>query len=108
MMNSLGLYYRLAGMSQEGQQRVMTRIKISAKGQITLPGRIRRRLSLQQGDCLDAKIDGERIILTPRRARRVRLRIVRGPVTGLPVLTCGPDALKLTTKQVREILADFP
>ena len=84
------------------------RTKISTKGQVVLPSRIRRRLGLQAGDSLDAEMEGERIILTPRRARRGSARIVKDTVTGLPVLTAGADAAKLTSEQVREILADFP
>jgi len=82
--------------------------KVSTKGQVVLPGPIRRRFGLQPGDSLDAEMEGERIILTPRRARRGNVRIVKDPVTGLPVLTAGADAAKLTSEQVREILADFP
>jgi hypothetical protein len=69
---------------------------------------MRLRLGLQPGDSLDAELKGEQIILTPRRARRGSARIAEDPVTGLPVLTAGVDAAKLTSKQVREILADFP
>jgi AbrB family looped-hinge helix DNA binding protein len=82
--------------------------KISTKGQVVLPSGIRRRLGLQPGDALDADLDGERIVLTPRRSRRATARIVKDPVTGLPVLTAGADAATLTSEQVREILAEFP
>ena len=84
------------------------RTKVSTKGQVVLPSPIRHRLGLQPGDSLDAELEGQRIILTPRRARRASARIVKDPVTGLPVLTAGADAAKLTGEQVREILADFP
>ena len=84
------------------------RTRVSTKGQVVLPSPIRLRLGLQPGDSLDAELEGQRIILTPRRARRASARIVKDPVTGLPVLTAGADAAKLTGEQVREILADFP
>ena len=84
------------------------RTKVSTKGQVVLPSRMRQRLGLQPGDSLDAELDGERIILTPRRARRGTARIVKDPMNGLPVLTAGADAAKLTSEQVREILAEFP
>jgi AbrB family looped-hinge helix DNA binding protein len=84
------------------------RTKVSTKGQVVLPSRIRRRLGLQPGDSLDAELEGERIILTPRRTGRGTARIVKDPVTGLPVLTAGTDAAILTSEQVHEILADFP
>ena len=82
--------------------------KVSTKGQVVLPSRIRRRLGLQPGDSLEAKLEGERIVLTPRRASRRNARIVKDPITGLPVLTAGADAPRLTSAQVRKILADFP
>ena len=82
--------------------------KVSTKGQVVLPSRIRRRLGLQPGDSLDAELEGERIILIPRKALRGSARIIKDPVTGLPVLTAGADAAKLTSEQVREVLADFP
>jgi AbrB family looped-hinge helix DNA binding protein len=84
------------------------RTRISTKGQVVLPSRVRRRLGLQPGDSLDAELEGERIILIPRRVRRGSARIIKDPVTGLPVLTAGADAAKLTSEQVREILAEFP
>jgi AbrB family looped-hinge helix DNA binding protein len=84
------------------------RTKVSTKGQVVLPSRIRLKLGLQPGDPLDAELDGERIILTPQRARRGSARIVMDPITGLPVLSAGADAAKLTSEQVSEILADFP
>jgi AbrB family looped-hinge helix DNA binding protein len=82
--------------------------KVSTKGQVVLPLPVRRRLGLQAGDALDAKIESGRIILSPRKKKPPRARIVNDPVTGSPVLTAGPGAPKLTHKQVQEILADFP
>jgi AbrB family looped-hinge helix DNA binding protein len=82
--------------------------KVSTKGQVVLPSRIRRRLGLQPGDSLDAELEGERIVLIPRKARRGSARIIKDPITGLPVLTAGADAAKLTSEQVREILTEFP
>ena len=34
--------------------------------------------------------------------------ILKDPITGLPVLSAGKGAPKLTNEQVRELLADFP
>jgi AbrB family looped-hinge helix DNA binding protein len=82
--------------------------KISTKGQVVLPQAIRRKMNLRAGDLLEARIEGERIVLTPRKKRSRKGRIVKDPLTGLPVLTAGPGAPKLTSKQVAEILADFP
>ncbi len=82
--------------------------KVSTKGQVVLPSPIRRRLGLREGDRLEARIEGERIVLIPGKRRVRRGRIVKDPVTGWPVLTAGPGAPKLTHKQVQELLADFP
>ena len=81
---------------------------VSTKGQVVVPSRIRRKLGLQPGDSLEARVEGQRIILTPRKVRPPKARIIRDPVTGLPVLTAGPKAAKVTSAEVREILADFP
>jgi AbrB family looped-hinge helix DNA binding protein len=82
--------------------------KISTKGQVVLPNPIRRKLGLRAGDSLDAKVEGDRIVLTPGKARSRKVGIIEDPVTGLPVLTAGPDAPRLTSKQVEDILAAFP
>jgi len=84
------------------------RTTVSTKGQVVVPSNIRRKLGLQPGDSLEASVEGLRIVLTPRRVHLRKARIVRDPVTGLPVLTAGPKAPKLTSAQVREVLADFP
>ena len=65
-------------------------------------------MNLRAGDQLDARIESERIVLIPRKKRSRKGRIIKDPLTGFPVLTAGPDAPKLTSKQVAEILAEFP
>jgi AbrB family looped-hinge helix DNA binding protein len=80
---------------------------ISTKGRVVLPSPTRRRLGLRAGDPLDAKVEGGRVVLTPSQARLRKVRIIEDPVTGLPVLTAGPDAPCLTSKQVEDILATF-
>ena len=84
------------------------RTTVSTKGQVVVPSSIRRKLGLQPGDSLEARVQGQHIVLTPRKVRPRNARIIRDPVTGLPVLTAGPKAPKLTSAQVREILSDFP
>jgi AbrB family looped-hinge helix DNA binding protein len=82
--------------------------KLSTKGQVVLPGRIRRKLGLEAGDSLDAKLEGGRLVLVPRRKPSRKARIIIDAVTGLPVLTAGPGACRLTSKQVREALDEVP
>jgi len=82
--------------------------RVSTKGQVVLPGPLRRRLDIRPGDPLDAKIEDGRIVLTPHKKRPHRVKLVIDPVTGLPALTAGPKAPKLSSKEVEEILANFP
>jgi len=82
--------------------------KVSTKGQVVLPGSLRRRLGIRAGDPLDAGIEAGRIVLTPRKLRPRRVRIIADQVTGLPVLSAGADAPALSSKEVEEILANSP
>ena len=81
---------------------------VSTKGQVVLPGPLRRRLDIRAGDPLDAEIEDGRIVLTPRRKPRSRAKIVIDQATGLPALSAGAMAPVLSTKEVDEILANFP
>lgn len=84
------------------------RATVSTKGQVVLPGPLRRRLGIRAGDALEAGIEGGRIVLTPATRRPRKLRIVADSVTGLPVLDAGPASQTMTSREVREILATFP
>lgn len=100
--------YRVVRIGSSWQDCLTVQIKLSTKGQVVLPNSIRRRLGLRLGDSLDAKIEGERIVLTPRRPRARKMSIVDDPLTGLPVLSAGTKPPSLTSKQVQEILSSFP
>ena len=82
--------------------------KVSTKGQVVLPGPLRRRLGILAGDPLDIYIEAGRIVLTPRKRRPRKVRIIVDSMTGLPVLHAGVDAAMLCSKEVDEILANFP
>jgi AbrB family looped-hinge helix DNA binding protein len=82
--------------------------KVSTKGQVVLPGPLRRRLGVRAGDPLDVKVESGSIVLTPRRKRPPKAKIVTDPVTGLPVLDAGHDAPAMSSREVEEILANFP
>jgi bifunctional DNA-binding transcriptional regulator/antitoxin component of YhaV-PrlF toxin-antitoxin module len=82
--------------------------KLSTKGQIVLAGAIRRRLGLQPGDSLEAKVQTGRVVLTARKRRSSKVTSLVDPITGLPVLSAGAGSQRLSSKQVREILAGFP
>jgi AbrB family looped-hinge helix DNA binding protein len=82
--------------------------RVSTKGQVVLPSPIRRKLGLRPGDSLEAEVKGGSVVLTPRRKRSRKPRIVIDTLTGLPALTAGPDAPILTSQEVEEMLSDFP
>jgi AbrB family looped-hinge helix DNA binding protein len=84
------------------------RTRVSTKGQVVIPRAVRDKLELRPGDALETRIDGHRIVLIPARKRSRKPRILRDPITGLPVLTAGENAPKLTSKRVAEILTEFP
>jgi AbrB family looped-hinge helix DNA binding protein len=44
----------------------MALVKIKEKYQVTLPAALREKAGLEVGDLLDAKVEGEKITLTPK------------------------------------------
>jgi AbrB family looped-hinge helix DNA binding protein len=86
--------------------------KLSTKGQVVLPASVRRRLALQAGDPLEISVEngdhGERIVIEPGAKRKGKWKIITDPLTGWPALKGPPGTPKLTSKRVKELLADFP
>jgi AbrB family looped-hinge helix DNA binding protein len=82
--------------------------KVSTKGQIVLPGPLRRKLDIRAGDPLDIFVERDRIVLTAPKRKHSTARVIEDPITGLPVIDAGSDAPVLTSKMVRELLVDFP
>jgi AbrB family looped-hinge helix DNA binding protein len=80
------------------------RVNVLSRGRISLPASIQEKLGLRPGQFLDARVEGGRITLTPRRIRSRKARILVDPITGLPVLSAGPGAPMLTSEQVGGIL----
>ena len=73
-----------------------------------LPQAIRRGVDLHPGDELDARVEGERIGLIPKKRKPRTGRIIKDPLTGFPVLAACKNSPELTSEDVAEILADFP
>jgi AbrB family looped-hinge helix DNA binding protein len=84
------------------------RTRVSTKGQVVIPRAVREKLQLRPGDILDTRVQKNCIILVPAKVRARKPRIRRDPITGFPVLTVGHNAPPLTSKQVAEMLAEFP
>jgi len=73
-----------------------------------IPQEISRKMNLRPGDKLDVRIEGERIVLIPKKKRTKVAYMVKEPLTGLPMLSAGENAPVLTSEEVAEILSDFP
>ena len=82
--------------------------KVSTKGQIVLPGPLRRKLGICAGDRLDIAVEKNRIVLSQPAKAKYEARIVEDPITGFTAIDLGPDAPVLTSEMVRELLVDFP
>ncbi len=82
--------------------------KVSTKGQIVIPGPLRRRLDIRAGDTLNIAVEKDRIVMTQASKPKYEARLVKDPVTGFLAIDLGPDAPTLTSEMVRELLTDFP
>ncbi len=78
--------------------------KVLRHGRVALPHSVRSKLRLRPGDPLEVTVRDGRIILTPR-TRRGKAQILIDTITGLPVLSAGPNAPMLTSEEVNEILS---
>jgi AbrB family looped-hinge helix DNA binding protein len=83
--------------------------KVSTKGNVQLPGSLRRRLGIKAGDSLEADVQEGNIVLRPKRKKKkYKTWIGKDPITGMAVLMAEEGAPKLTNEMVAELLADFP
>ncbi len=79
------------------------KVNLLSRGLVVVPAAVRRKLQLRPGDPLEVTVRDGRIVLTPQK-RRGKAKVIVDPITGLPVLSAGPDAPVLTSEQVNEIL----
>lgn len=45
----------------------METVRLSSKGQLVIPKKVRERLGIASGAVLDVRLEGESVVLTPRR-----------------------------------------
>jgi AbrB family looped-hinge helix DNA binding protein len=86
----------------------MLQARVSTEGQVHLPDEVREKLGIQPGDPLDVRIRAGCIVLVPQKSSELKAEIITDPVTGLPVLSLGPNAPILTSEEGAEMLIDFP
>ncbi len=81
---------------------------LSSKGQIVLPADARRRLGLKAGAKFACRVRDGEIVLTPTDLAARKPRLLTSKLTGLVYVKAEPGAPKVTSEQVRALLADFP
>lgn len=66
----------------------MSTVTVSSRGQIVLPKRIRDELSIHEGDRMEIRRDGNRIVLDPaaRHPKEKNWRAWRGTLAGTTAL----------------------
>lgn len=84
------------------------KLKLSTKGQVVLPVAVRSKYQLKAGDSLDLVLKETEFTVVPAKPKKRKGRIVTDPITGLPCLTFGPGAPKITKEMVDKLLEDFP
>jgi|GEM_PF-339435 len=83
-------------------------IRVSAEGHLILPSPLQDELGIRAGDSLNASIEDGKLVVMTQPKKKFKGKIVNDPVTGLPMLSFGPDAPILTQERIEEMLADFP
>ena len=84
------------------------KLKLSTKGQVVLPVAVRSKYQLKSGDSLELILKDDEFTLVPAKPKKRKGRIVTDPLTGLPCLTFGRGAPKITKEMVDRLLEDFP
>lgn len=82
----------------------MSSSRLSTKGQLVIPARLRKALNLRAGDKIDMKLEGQRLILQRGPVNGAKLR--RGRF-GRPVLVAAQGAPAMTTERVNALLAEI-
>jgi AbrB family looped-hinge helix DNA binding protein len=80
---------------------------LSSKGQVVLPKQARLRLRLRPGIRFFCRVEGGSIILTPEQHNEGHGRLITDSKTGLRI-TQSPAGTKVTSEDVRAVMADFP
>jgi len=79
----------------------MSTARLSTKGQLVIPTRLRKALDLQPGDKVLLTLEGRRLVL--ERSSHRRARLARGQF-GRPVLVAPAGAPRMTTATVNAVL----
>jgi AbrB family looped-hinge helix DNA binding protein len=83
----------------------MIKSRLSTKGQLVIPARLREALNLRPGDQVEMELEGRALVLRRQSQRAARLK--RGNF-GRPVLVAAQSAPVMTTESVTALLAELP
>jgi AbrB family looped-hinge helix DNA binding protein len=83
----------------------MIKSRLSTKGQLVIPARLREALNLRPGDQVEMELEGRALVLRRQSQRAARLR--RGKF-GRPVLVTAQSAPVMTTESLTALLAELP
>jgi AbrB family looped-hinge helix DNA binding protein len=83
----------------------MIKSRLSTKGQLVIPARLREALNLRPGDQIEMELKGRALILRRQSQRAASLR--RGKF-GRPFLVAAQSAPIITTESVTALLAELP
>jgi AbrB family looped-hinge helix DNA binding protein len=72
----------------------VTMIRVKKKAQITLPSGIRRALGIEEGDYLEAELQGGKVVLTPKTV-----------ITKLPPVTLSERGEQMLREALEEVEA---
>lgn len=104
-----------AGGAPAGLRRQIRRVRrltmetrVSSKGQVVLPSRVRRKLGIAAGDSLGVRVDRGRVVLTVKRGRPRKARLATSRRTGLPVIETSAGAGAITSEMVGRLLDELP
>jgi len=81
--------------------------RLSSKGQIVLPKKVRSRLHLRAGDALTCTVKGGSIVLTPENPVSEQPKLITDLKTGLRI-TRSPAQTRVSSEDVRAAMIDFP
>ena len=83
----------------------MSSSRLSTKGQLVIPARLRKALNLRPGDKVEMELEDRGLVLRRESQRAARLK--RGKF-GRPVLVAAEGAPPMTTESVTALLEELP
>lgn len=81
--------------------------RVSSKGQLVLPSRVRRKLGIVAGDSLVVRVERGNVVLSTKGKRPRRARLATSRWTGLPVIEVSAQAGSVTSEVVEQLLGEL-